>query len=98
MQEGELDEVKRYLSPYEVDELKKFVACIPKLEMEVSCQPITRSILKVHLIIKANFDWSDRWSGKNEPFWIIVDNEEEILHSEFFLLNKKDAKSSRGNK
>ena len=98
LQNGELEGVKRYLSPYEIDELKKFVSYIPKLEMEVSCQPITRSILKVHLVIKSNFDWNDRWNGKNEPFWIIVDNEEEILHSEFFLLNKKDSKSSRMQK
>ena len=91
LQDGQLDEVIRYYTPYEVDELKKFVSYVPRLEMELSCQPITRSILKVQLIVRANFEWNDRWNGKNEPFWVIVDNEEEILHSEFFLLNKKDA-------
>jgi len=60
--------------------------------MEVDCQPITRNILKVVLNITATFNWSDRWNGKSEPFWLIVDNETEVLHQEYFLLWKKDVK------
>ena len=44
----------------------------------------------IHLSITPKFEWNDRWNGKNEPFWIMVDNDSEILHSEFFLLHKKD--------
>ena len=57
--------------------------------------PITRAILKVSLTITPNFDWSDRWNGKSEPFWIIVDNDSEILHSEFFVLHKADIKKGK---
>ena len=85
---GEFEDVHRYLGPNGVDELKKFLSCIPKFELEVQCQPITRAILKVHLTLKPNFEWNGRWNGKNEPFWIFVDNDEEILHSEFFMLHK----------
>lgn len=40
----------------------------------------------------ADFEWNDRWNGKSEPFWIMVDNETEILHSEFFSIYKKDVR------
>ena len=96
---GELDEVRRYFTGNDVEELKKFLSYLPRIELEVNCQPITRSILKVHLTIRPNFEWSDRWNGKSEPFWIIVDNESEILHSEFFMLHKKDVrKGGKGTK
>jgi activating signal cointegrator complex subunit 3 len=52
----------------------------------------------VQLTIKPNFTWNDRWNGKSEPFWIIVDNESEILHSEFFVLHKTDTMMKRGKK
>jgi hypothetical protein len=38
-----------------IDELRKFVSYIPKLELEVNILPITRAILKVQLSIKPNF-------------------------------------------
>ena len=60
--------------------------------------PITRAILKVNLNITPNFEWNDRWSGKSEPFWIIVDNDSEILHSEFFVLHKADIKKAKSKK
>ena len=77
--------------------MKKFLSYIPRLELDLTILPITRAILKVHLSIKPNFQWNDRWNGKSEPFWIIVDNDSEILHSEFFVLHKSDTvKQKRG--
>ena len=46
----------------------------------------------MQLTITAQFNWSDRWNGKSEPFWIIVDNDHEVLHSEYFQLQKKDVR------
>jgi hypothetical protein len=48
--------------------------------------------LKVQVRLIPEFEWNDRWNGKNEPFWIMIDNEEEILHQEFFMLSKADVK------
>ena len=36
------------------------------------------------MTITAQFNWNDRWNVKSEPFWIIVDNDQEVLHSEYF--------------
>ena len=41
----------------------------------------------------ANFNWSDRWNGRSEPFWIIADYEDLVRHQEFFQLQKKDVKA-----
>ena len=71
----------------------KFASFLPRIEMEVSVQPITRTILKVQLTLTAEFNWNDRWNGNSEPFWIMVDNDTEVLHQEFFQLQKKDVKS-----
>jgi pre-mRNA-splicing helicase BRR2 len=94
---GEIEDIRRALGP-QIDELKKFLSYIPRLELEVNILPITRAILKVQLSIKPNFTWNDRWNGKSEPFWIIVDNESEILHSEFFVLHKNDTMMKKGKK
>lgn len=95
---GDVEDVRRALGHIGIDELKKFVSYIPRLELDVNIMPITRAILKVQLSIKPNFQWNDRWNGKSEPFWIIVDNESEILHSEFFVLHKSDTMMKKGKK
>ena len=78
--EKRLDEAGNYISPVHQDELWKMVATVPYLDIRVDYQPITRTILKVQLTIIADFTWTDRWNGNSEPFWVIVDNESEILH------------------
>jgi len=80
MYEHELGEAARYISPIHQDQMYKFLSYLPNLECSVAYQPITRTILKVQLSISAVFSWNDRWNGNSEPFWIIVDNETEILH------------------
>jgi len=41
-----LDEASRFIGKMS-DELYKFASYVPYLELDVSCQPITRTILKV---------------------------------------------------
>lgn len=52
----------------------------------MTSRPLTRSILEIKLVIFPTFEWSDRWNGNQESFWIFVSNEGEILHSEMFVL------------
>jgi len=90
----DLQEAKRYLPPVMQDDLFKFASYIPYFDIELNCQPITRAILKVQVTIVADFEWNDRWNGKSEPFWLMVDNETEILHAEYFSLLKKDVRKT----
>jgi len=43
----DLDQAKRYLPPDMQDQLYKFASYIPYFDIDIHCQPITRSILKV---------------------------------------------------
>ncbi|KAF2186853.1 Sec63-domain-containing protein [Zopfia rhizophila CBS 207.26] len=61
----------------------------PRLELEVSVQPMTRSILRVELVIRPNFEWDSQVHGAAEAFWILVedcDGEEVLFHDQFLLL------------
>eukprot|EP00727_Mastigamoeba_balamuthi_P005510 m51a1_g1579 putative activating signal cointegrator 1 complex subunit 3 (2006) ;mRNA; r:104604-111515 len=63
----------------------------PYLEVSATIQPITRSVLRVHLTIDPQFEWSDRVHGAAEPWWIWVEDtdNEHLYHSEYFVLTKK---------
>ena len=58
----------------------------PRLELEAYVQPITRSLVRVELDLRAHkkFTWDAKYHGGAEPFWILVEDcdSEVILHSE----------------
>lgn len=45
---------------------------LPRLEADVELSPITRTIIRVALTLRADFTWNDRVHGAAEPFWIWV--------------------------
>ena len=49
-----------------------------------------RTILRVQLTITAQFEWNDRLHSSVEPWWIWIEDSdnEQIYHSEYFLLYK----------
>ena len=65
---------------------------LPRLEMQVVVQPITRGILRLTLSISIDFEWADKYHGYAEPFWIWVEDgdNEYIYHTEYFLLTKRE--------
>ncbi|KAL6068513.1 activating signal cointegrator 1 complex subunit [Balamuthia mandrillaris] len=71
--------------------IKRLVRQFPTLDLDVSVQPITRTILRTNVVITPDFDWNDRIHGTVEPWWIWVEDpqNEHIYHSEYFLLEKK---------
>ncbi|ESN94050.1 hypothetical protein HELRODRAFT_102998 [Helobdella robusta] len=89
------------LNPHEIGELirmpkigktvHKYILQLPKLDLSVHVQPITRSMLRVELTITPDFKWDDKVHGQSEAFWIIVEDVdgEVILHHEYFLLKAK---------
>ncbi|KAG0246557.1 Sec63 Brl domain-containing protein [Mortierella sp. GBAus27b] len=91
----------REMAPSELGELVRFhrmgetiskcVDQFPVLQMDAQVAPITRNVLRVVLTITPDFVWNERIHGFNEPWWIWVEdsNNTEILHSEYFLLSRR---------
>ncbi|KAF9114810.1 hypothetical protein BGX27_009758 [Mortierella sp. AM989] len=71
--------------------ISKCVDQFPVLQMDAQVAPITRNVLRVALTITPDFVWNDRIHGYNEPWWIWVEdsNNTDILHSEYFLLSRR---------
>ena len=73
-------------------EVKKHVEAFPALGLEASIQPITRTVLRIRLVITPEFKWNSRYHGNTgEGWWIWVEDPENdhLYHSEYFLLLKK---------
>ncbi|CAJ0834499.1 14079_t:CDS:10, partial [Entrophospora sp. SA101] len=71
--------------------IAKCVDQFPILKIDTHIAPITRSILRITLSITPDFVWNDRIHGTVEPWWILVEDSEnvELYHSEYFLLSRK---------
>ncbi|KAG1665183.1 Activating signal cointegrator 1 complex subunit 3 [Nymphon striatum] len=72
--------------------VKKCAHELPMLSVDANIQPITRSVLRIHLKINAKFSWNDRVHGTGaESFWIWVEDPDNnfIYHYENFVVNKK---------
>ena len=77
--------------------VKNCVEQIPAISLASSIQPITRTVLRVRLTIKPEFQWNDKVHGStSEPWWIWVEDPDNnhIYHSEYFLLHKKQVCTS----
>ncbi|PSN49726.1 Activating signal cointegrator 1 complex subunit 3 [Blattella germanica] len=76
--------------------VKRCAQEFPLLDMEPIIQPITRTVLRIRLQVKANFRWNDKVHGKtSEAFYIWIEDPENnfMYHSEFFLITKKQVLS-----
>ncbi|XP_031554350.1 activating signal cointegrator 1 complex subunit 3-like [Actinia tenebrosa] len=75
--------------------IKSCVKRFPSISIAASIQPITRTVLRVRLTIRAEFEWNDKLHGNTEPWWIWVEDpdRQHIYHSEYFLLHKKQVLS-----
>ena len=66
---------------------------LPRLELQGSVQPITRSTLRVELTCTPDYQHDVSVHGNAEPFHVLVEDVdgEVILHSEYLLIKKKFA-------
>ncbi|KXS12052.1 Sec63-domain-containing protein [Gonapodya prolifera JEL478] len=76
--------------------VQKCVQEFPQLLIEAHVAPITRTVLRIDLDVTTDFIWSDRMHGTNESFWLWVEDSEhtEILHSEYLVINRKQARET----
>ncbi|KAL1514923.1 hypothetical protein AB1Y20_004002 [Prymnesium parvum] len=70
--------------------VKQEAAQMPQLDVEVRAQPITRTVLRVVLTLRAAFEWNDRHHGGGEPWWVWVEDteNEHIYYKEQWMLHK----------
>ncbi|BHF63398.1 hypothetical protein SprV_0200639000 [Sparganum proliferum] len=73
--------------------LHKYLHQLPRLEMSVHVQPVTRSVLRVELTLTPDFVWDEKTHGTVQAFWIFVEDVDgdTILHHEFFILKQRYA-------
>lgn len=91
----------RDLEPNEIGELigipkagrlvHRLVHQFPRLELAAYFQPLTRSLLQVHLTITPDFQWDERVHGGAQSFWLLVedvDGDTILFYDQFVLLRK----------
>ncbi|KAM7185458.1 pre-mRNA splicing helicase [Rhypophila sp. PSN 637] len=64
------------------------VAKFPRVDLSAQVQPMTRSMLRVELVITPIFEWDAELHGQAESFWIVVedcDGEDILFHDQFIL-------------
>lgn len=71
--------------------LYQLIHQFPKLDISVHVQPITRSMLKVELIVTPDFEFRRDVHGNTEAFWVFVEDVdgENLLYAEFLLLQSR---------
>ena len=77
------------LSKPSVSEIYKLLHIIPNFDIKVESKPLTRTILNITITLTPIFKWYKKYNGYAESFWVIIDNQTEIIHYENFLLTPK---------
>ncbi|KAM7267618.1 hypothetical protein ACFE04_009784 [Oxalis oulophora] len=74
--------------------VKQYLGYFPWINLSATVSPITRTVLKVDLLITPDFTWKDRFHGAVQRWWILVEDSENdhIYHSELFTLTKRMAR------
>jgi activating signal cointegrator complex subunit 3 len=74
--------------------VKQHLGYFPSIQLAATVSPITRTVLKVDLLITPNFIWKDRFHGTALRWWILIEDTENdyIYHSDLFTLTKRMAR------
>ncbi|XP_010258071.1 PREDICTED: DExH-box ATP-dependent RNA helicase DExH14 isoform X2 [Nelumbo nucifera] len=74
--------------------VKQYLGYFPYIHLSANVSPITRTVLKVDLLITPDFIWKDRFHGAAERWLLLVEDSENdhIYHSELFTLTKRMAR------
>ena len=73
--------------------IHKYVHQLPRFDLQVHVQPITRSMLKIDLTITPDFQFDEKTHGTAESFIIIIEDvdSEQILYHDTFVLKQRYA-------
>lgn len=76
--------------------IHQLVRNFPLFEIETEVQPITRTVLRMKVTLKPNFEWNDKIHGGSvEVMWLFVEdsNNNFIFHHEQVLVKRKEVKA-----
>lgn len=75
----------------EASQVKYLADCFPYVEIETKIMPITRSVLRIIIDIKADFKWDTKIHGYAQSFWLWIEDPDHniIYHHEYFQLTRK---------
>ncbi|VFQ81224.1 unnamed protein product [Cuscuta campestris] len=92
MEEKDIGALIRYAPGGKV--VKQYLGYFPSIQLSATVSPITRTVLKVDLMLVPEFVWKDRFHGAAQRWWILVEDSENdhIYHSELFTLTKRMAR------
>ncbi|KAJ0973942.1 hypothetical protein J5N97_015907 [Dioscorea zingiberensis] len=92
MEEKDIGVLIRYVPGGKL--VKQYLGYFPSISLSATVSPITRTVLKVDLVLSPDFVWKDRFHGTAISWWILVEDSENdhIYHSELFTLTKKMAR------
>lgn len=91
MEEKDIGLLIRYVPGGKV--VKQYLSYFPNISLSAIVSPITRTVLKVDVLITPDFVWKDRFHGASQRWWFSVEDSENdhMYHSELFTLTKKMA-------
>ncbi|XP_038724943.1 DExH-box ATP-dependent RNA helicase DExH14 isoform X2 [Tripterygium wilfordii] len=89
MQEKDIGALIRYAPGGRL--VKQYLGYFPWIQLSATVSPITRTVLKVDLLITPEFIWKDRFHGVAQRWWILIEDSENdhIYHSDLFTLTKR---------
>ncbi|KAJ3673847.1 hypothetical protein LUZ60_005839 [Juncus effusus] len=92
MEEKDISALIRYTPGGKM--VKQSLGFFPYVNLSATVSPITRTVLKVDLLLTPDFTWKDRYHGTSLRWHILVEDSENdhIYHSEVFSLTKKMAR------
>ncbi|MQL86112.1 hypothetical protein Taro_018645, partial [Colocasia esculenta] len=71
MEEKDIGILIRYIPGGKL--IKQYLGYFPWISLSANVSPITRTVIKVDLLITPDFVWKDRFHGAAERFWILVE-------------------------
>jgi len=71
--------------------IQKLVKQIPKIDVHCMVQPVTSSVFQFHIELHPNFNWSSRWHGGAQSFWLWLEDGDngKVHHSEHIVFSKR---------
>lgn len=51
---------------------------VPTLTVEHSLQPVSHDLLRIRLVLRPQFEWSEKRHGTTEAFWVWIEDEESL--------------------